>query len=84
MSRRPPFQLVPDTMSQDTVEALGELLTQAETGDVIGVAFVAMYRQRRFITNTAGECRRNPVFARGMIAALDDQLADRIRGDRNQ
>lgn len=80
MSRKPPYQLVADVLSSDTIEALTELLAHAEAGEVIGIAFAAMYKQRQFITNTAGECHRNPVFARGMVAALDDQLSRKIEG----
>lgn len=78
--RREAYQLVPDKISQDTVTALRELLVHAETGRLIGIAFVGMYRSRRYIANTAGEASRNPTFARGMIAALDDHLADMVRG----
>ena len=71
---RKPFSLVPDELSHDTVEALQTLLADARNGHVIGVAFCAMYKQRNFIVNTAGEAHRNPVFTRGMIACLNDTL----------
>ena len=71
---RPPFRLVPDSLSHDTIEALQSLLDDARAGRIIGIAFCAMYKQRRFIVNTAGEAHRNPVFARGMVACLDDTL----------
>jgi hypothetical protein len=80
MKRKEPFMLVRDTMSHDTVEALRQLLTEAERGDVIGVAFAAMCRRRRFFVSAAGEAHRNPTFARGMVAALDDELGERLRG----
>jgi hypothetical protein len=73
---KPPFHLVTDTISADTTTALRQLLELAEDGQLIGVAFAGMMRQRKFFVNTAGEARRNPVFARGMVAALDDQLSD--------
>lgn len=79
MTRRPPFRLATDTLSHDTLEALRELLRLAETGEVVGIAFAAMFKRRQFIADTAGECHRNPVFARGMVAALDDCLAERMR-----
>lgn len=75
MATRPPFRLVPDQISPDTVEALRELLAHAESGRIIGMAFVAMYRGRRFIANASGEARRSPVFTRGMVAVLDDHLS---------
>ena len=73
--RRPPFRLVPDTISDDTIEALQELLADAKAGKAIGIGFVVMYRGRQFIANAAGEAKRSPVFTRGMVAPLDDKLA---------
>jgi hypothetical protein len=73
--------LVPDTVSTDTVECLDELLAMARAGEVIGIAYVAMLKRRKYIANTAGEAHRNPTFSRGMIQALDDQLGRRVRGE---
>ncbi len=72
---KPPFRLVPDKISTDTVGALQYLLRLAESGEIIGMAFVAMSRKRTFVANTTGEAHRNPVFARGMVAYLDDKLS---------
>jgi hypothetical protein len=72
---KPPFRLVPDSLSHDTVELLEQLLNDARRGQILGLAFVAMMRRREFIANTAGEAHRNPTFARGMVAALDDHLS---------
>lgn len=76
---KPPFRLIPDTISSDTVEALTQLLDLAQRGELIGVAFAGMLRQRRYFVNTAGEAHRNPTFARGCVGALDDELARRTR-----
>jgi len=78
---KPPFRLVPDTLSTDTEQALAQLLDLARRGELIGVAFAGMLKQRRFFVNTAGEAHRNPTFARGMVAALDDELGSRMRGN---
>lgn len=79
-----PIVLVPDTVSNDTVKALQELLRHAKAGHIVGMGFVAMLkptaRQRGYIANTTGEMHRNPTFTRGMLAALDDKLALRIQG----
>jgi hypothetical protein len=72
---KPPFLMIADKVSTDTVECLELLLQRARSGEVIGLAFCAMLKQRAFIVNTAGEAHRSPVFARGMVAALDDELA---------
>jgi hypothetical protein len=75
-----PFELMPDNISHDTVEALKSLLEEAERGEIIGFAFAAMYKGRDFIVNTAGEAYRSPTFARGMVQALDDHLMNRVHG----
>lgn len=80
MARRPPYILVPDVVSNDTVEALEQLLAEARKGTLIGIAYCGVLKRRGYIVNSAGEAFRNPTFARGMVAALDDQLATRIRG----
>lgn len=75
------FTLIPGTISKDTVEALQSLLRDAESGDIIGFVYAAMYKGRNFIVNTAGEAYQSPTFARGMVAALDDHLMDRVRNE---
>lgn len=75
-----PYELIRDTVSKDTVQALEQLLEAARTGDVTGIAFAAALKRRRYITNVAGTCFRYPTFARGMIGALDDELSSIIQG----
>lgn len=71
---KPPFRLVPDRVSRGTVRALEQLLADARRGELIGIGFVGMYRQREYVANVAGEAKRNPTFTRGMLRALDDEL----------
>lgn len=78
--RRPPFSLIPDTISTDTVECLDELLAMARAGEVIGIAYVAMLKRRKYIVNAAGEAYRNPTFTLGMIQVLNSELGQRVRG----
>lgn len=75
-----PFVLVPDSVSTDTVKCLQLLLRRAKRGEVIGLAYAAMLKQKAYIVNTAGEAHVSPTFTRGMVAALDDQLSGRVRG----
>lgn len=77
---KPPFVLVPDTVSTDTVACLELLLRRARRGEVTGLAYCATLKKRAYIVNTAGMVHDSPTFARGMLQALDDQLAQRIRG----
>lgn len=69
-----PFTLVTKTISHDTIEALNVMLEQAKRGELIGVAFAAMYNEGGYFVDAAGEAYRSPTFARGMIRALDDKL----------
>lgn len=80
---RPPFVLhvTDNSVSADTVECLEALLEKAKRGEVIGVAYAAMYKRRRYVVHTCGEAHRNPTFSRGMLAALDDDLSQRVRGN---
>jgi hypothetical protein len=73
-----PYSLVPDNVSTDTVECLQLLLKRAKRGEVIGLAYCAMLKQRAYIVNTAGVAHDSPTFARGMVAALDDSLSNRV------
>lgn len=76
---KPPFRLVPDTISTDTTQALEEMLAMARRGELIGIAFACILKRREYFVNTAGEAHRNPMFARGIVAALDDDLGHRMR-----
>lgn len=76
----PPFVLIPDVVSHDTLKALIQLADGVRRGEVIGIAYAAALKRRAYIVNSAGECYRNPTWARGIVAALDDELAGRIRG----
>ena len=75
-----PYTLIPDAVSHETIEALQQLLEQAKQGELVGLAFVALMKRRRYIVNTAGECRNDPTLTRGMVMALDDELHVMIHG----
>jgi hypothetical protein len=75
---KPPFTLVRDGISTDTEKALLQMLELARKGELIGIAFAGMTRGRKFFVNTAGEAHRSPTFARGMVAALDDEIGKRM------
>lgn len=77
---RPPFKLVDDDISLDTIQCLERLLEMAKRGELIGVALVAMLKRRDYFTHATGETYRNPTFTRGMLRVLDDDLGKRITG----
>lgn len=74
------YNLIPDAVSGETVTALEQLIERARAGEVLGIGFVAMLKRRRYIVNTAGECRADPTLTRGMVLALDDELRDMVHG----
>jgi hypothetical protein len=80
---RPPFRLVPDGIPHDIVEALEHMLHDAkQEGDLIGLAYIGMYRKRRIVVaNAAGEFYRSPDAARGYLAHLHDLLGKLARGE---
>ena len=79
---KPPFRLVAlDHVSTDTVSCLRDLLQRAERGEVIGVAYAAMHKRRKYTVHVCGEADRNPTFARGMVGALGDELSKRVWGE---
>jgi hypothetical protein len=79
--RAPVLELIPSSPPDaDTIECLDLLLRRARRGEVIGVAYAALLKRRAYSVDIAGQVRMNPTFARGMVAALDDQIADRIHG----
>ena len=63
-------------MHPDVEEAI-QLLHEAG-GEITGLLFAATIGRARYITQVAGYCRRNPTYARGMVAALDDKLRDLV------
>jgi len=76
-----PYQLIRDTISRDTVEAARQIHEASESGEVLGMFFGLMLKRRRFVVNVAGECLRDPTFARGMLAAMDDELRGIVQGN---
>lgn len=71
---KPYFKLAEDVISHETVEALQTLLDKAKRGDIIGIAFAVMNKQRTYNTNTAGELHRNMTFAVGTLMVLIARL----------
>jgi hypothetical protein len=74
---KPPFVLVDAHPPDDVIKALEYLLDEARSGKLIGIAYGAMFRQRSYIVSTAGEGRRNPLFALGVVHVLADELVGR-------
>lgn len=69
-----------DKISGDSVEALEFLLAKARSGEVVGVAYIAQLKRKRFLVDTAGEANVNPVQFIGMASMLTDDLIQRAKG----
>lgn len=75
-----PAELVPNQVSRGLVEALETLLEGSRQGHITGLAFAAVLRNRRYITNIAGTCARNLTHTRGMLEVLSDEIGTQIHG----
>jgi hypothetical protein len=73
------YRLVQEPASPDTIEALEILARLARGGEIVGIAYAVMLKGRRVLVNTTGEAHRSPIFARGMVALLDDALAEMVQ-----
>lgn len=76
-------QLVKDNISRQMVEAMEYLLHGAQEGIIVGAAFGIALKGKKYHVNVAGSLARDPTFARGIVAALDDELAAMVSGKAN-
>lgn len=74
--QRKPSEQVHLGLSHDIVTACKELLQAAEAGQLIGLSITAFFTRRRYLVDVIGEPERDPVFARGVLCALDDCLRE--------
>jgi len=73
------LSLVPNTVSEETLEELEFLCQEARAGRVVGLACVAIGPRYSYVVNTSGEANRHPTFTRGAIRALDDLVREKVR-----
>jgi hypothetical protein len=73
---KPPLRLVHNNISTEVIESLWDFVEDAEEGELQGFAIGLYYKGRRYFVHAAGECRKDPIFARGLVAELDDLLRD--------
>lgn len=81
MTPPPPYRLVRDLVSHDTIDILSTLLEEARAGRVIGLALVAMRTRKRYELAITGELDRSPTFALGTVSKLQHDLAKRVNED---
>jgi len=61
-------------------QAAIQLLEEVRSGNVVGLAFGIALRGRKYFVNVAGILAKDPTYARGIVAALDDELARMVQG----
>jgi hypothetical protein len=71
-----------DGISRDTVRCLKDLLQQAEAGHIVGVAYAAIHKQKRYSIHSCGEAYRNPTFSSGIVGSLWFDLQRRAHGEK--
>ena len=60
-------------VAHDTILVLEQLLDDARKGELVGITFAALYSHRGYCAKATDDLRENPTFARGCVAALDDE-----------
>jgi hypothetical protein len=74
-------QLIHDPAIQDLVEAFEHLAESARQGLVVGAILGIAVKGRRYHVSVGGTLTRDPTFARGICAAIDDELMHLVHHD---
>lgn len=72
------FNRVPAGPCMETIAHLRILLDEAERGELIGVAWVGMYKGRQWDRAATGEAQRNRTWLLGMLHAYCAKLAEDV------
>lgn len=78
------IRLVPKNAAEaspcdDTIETITYLLQEAVAGRLRGLAYGAIFADRHYFVETAGEANRDPLFALGVVDILRDKMCERHR-----
>ena len=71
----PPIRLVKRPFPTDIKEAIKKLDGEAERSEIRGAVHIIIYEDRYFDFILTGECHRNPMYTRCLVAELDDDLS---------
>ena len=71
--------LVPDAIDHELVSKLQRITAAAERGAVVGIIFGIVLKGRQYQVDSAGSLERDPTLARGICAAIDDELRYQIQ-----
>ena len=71
----PPIKLMKQLVASDVKDGIKKLDGEAERGEISGAAHIVIYEDRHFDFLLTGECHRNPLYTRCLVAELDDELS---------
>lgn len=71
----PPIRLVKRPATTDVGEAIKKLDRESDQDEILGSVHIVLYIDRHFDFLLTGELHRNPLFARCLVAELDDELS---------
>lgn len=54
--------------------ALEILLAEARAGQLVGIAYAGIYPARAYVVDMAGEAKRAPIFTRGLLSILENEI----------
>ena len=72
-------RLVPRRLSHDTVETFSEAAEESKSGEIIGAVLGLIYRDLTVRIGNTGEFYNNPLFARSIVAEMDDYLSEQTK-----
>jgi hypothetical protein len=72
-------KLIPRRLSHDTVETFSEAAEESKSGEIIGSVIGLMYRDLTVRIGNTGELYNNPMFARCIVAEMDDYLSEQTK-----
>lgn len=73
------LHLVDPKRDQEIIAALRKLLAQAEAGEVVGLAYVAMMPSWAYQGDVIGIALQKPLVALGLASALEHQITTFLR-----
>ena len=72
-------KLVPRRISHDTIEAFTHGAEESKNGRIIAAVLGIMYDDLTIRIGNTGEFYTNPMFARSIVAEMDDYLSEQTK-----
>ena len=68
----------------ETISTLKKLLAMAQSGRCVGFCYSACLPNNNYQVGTTGRFAESPTYARGAIAAIEDELREMVHGQANR